>query len=465
MRLFTHIFAAATAALLAASSMQAAIPVEVRKNTEFFSAVARTAGAKEYINNSYKDYAARIDSAAAQYKNHPAIELFNRIRNRHGFGYDAIASFGLSLDVSGNKVRFNPDFDHTAMLDRITSEEADSLIPLLDDFYRAIDFDRIYEESTPMYNKAMEAFNRMQTNVDFDWLSHYYGFDYNALTAGLSFLNFGNYGMTERRKDGNNHSFMLIGTQTKKGEPDYSGCESLLIHEGSHPISNSLIEKLLPQLNSNSDSIAKHFAAELHSQAYAGATTVLCETMVRTAEARYALDHIKSQNDSIRAWLRIRHDKTNGFLFIEDFVKALDRYEANRDKYPTLADFMPELAKVHNSLDVDSIISDIRARQPQFVSCNIADNAILPPGLTKITIRFNQPIIYGQGLAPFNGREFPDSEDSSTSWNDDRTEFTYTVTLKPSTKYGIMYPGIWFKSRDCYNTIGTYLLPFETSAE
>lgn len=153
------------------------------------------------------------------------------------------------------------------------------------------------------------------------------------------------------------------------------------------------------------------------------------------------------------------------YLFIEDFVKALDRYEANRDKYPTLADFMPELAKVHNNLDVDSIISDIRARQPQFVSCNIADDAILPPGPTKITIRFSRPIIYGQGLGMFNGREFPKSENSSTSWNDDRTEFTYTVTLKPSTKYGIMYPGVWFKSKECYTTVGTYLLPFETSAE
>lgn len=461
----THIFAAATATLLAASSVQASIPVEVRKNTEFFSAVARTAGAREYVNNSYRDYAVRIDSAAAPYKNHPAIELFNRIRNRHGFSYDAVASFGLSLDVSGNKVRFNPDFDYVAMQDRITPEEADSLIPLLDDFYRAIDFDRIYEESMPMYNKAIEAFNRMQANVDFDWLSHYYGFDYNALTAGLSFLNFGNYGMTEKRKDGTDHSFMLIGTQTRNGEPDYSGCESLIIHEGSHPISNPLIEKLLPQLNSNSDSIAKHFATELQSQAYAGARTVLCETMVRTAECRYALDHIRNQNDSIKAWLRIRNDKANGFLFIEDFVKALDRYEANRDKYPTLADFMPEIAKVHNSLDVDSIIADVRAHQPQFVSCNIADNAILPPGQTKITLRFSRPIAFGQGLGIFNGREFPKSKDSSKSWNDDRTEFTYTVTLKPSTKYGIMYPGVWFISEECYPTADTYLLPFETSAE
>ncbi len=459
---------AAAIVLLSATlpHLSAAVPVDVRKNTEFMAIVARTADEPEYVNNTFKSYSDYVDSVVAPHKDHPAIAYFRTIHNRHGFSYDAVSSFGLTLEVDNNRVRVNPVYNRDEMINRITPEEADSFITLLDDFCRAIGFEAIYTRWTPLYSEAIEAFDRMQRQeVDFDWLEKFYGTDFSGLKAGLGLLQHGNYGLTEKYPDGTSSPYMLIGPHTQDGKPDFSGSASLLIHEGSHPITNPLVNKHLAEFNSNSDSIAARFSSELRRQAYGGPRTLLYETMVRTAEARYALDHATTARDTLNLQKFLASNQTSGFLFINDFVRALDRYEANRDLYPTLADFMPELVKVHNALDVDSVYSEMISHQPVFTGCNISQDAVIPPGKTDITISFDRPIPQGHGIGRVNGREYPKSPDAKASWNPERTQFTYTVDLEPSKKYGLNYRGVWFLSADGYPARGTYTLTFETAAE
>ncbi len=449
-------------------AVNAIVPVEVRETTELVSALARTAGFREYVTSAYPDYNALVDSATAAFKEHPAVLFIQEQRDSNHVAYDAVADFAASLSIIDGNVVFNPDLDIDKMTDsRWKDGSMRQMVPLLNDFYHATSFADVYRQGAPVYAKAIEKFNEMQQNIDYDWLKRYYGRE-SDLTAVLSMLNIGNYGVTEHYQDGTERSVMIIGPSVNRsGEADYSGLESLIIHESSHPISNPYVKAHLSEFNANSDSIASRFAEELSQQAYATGETVLVETMVRTAEVRYALDHASTEKDSLFAKVRMLGDKLNGFLFIEDFVKELDRYEANRDKYPTLGDFMPELVALHNRLDVDSVCNDAIGRQPQFLGANIEDNAVLPPGPTTITIRFSQPIVIGHGIGPYraDGRIFPSSEDSSISWNDDRTEFSYHVTLQPGKRYGLSYWGTWFKNRDGYPTKGAYLLPFETSAE
>lgn len=440
---------------------------EVRETIELVSALARTADFREYKTNIYPEYTAMIDSVTAPYKNHPAVTMIKSLRDSLGLGYDAVAGFAGALAIKDGNVVFNPELDYKPMIDRRWGETgADELVPLLNDFYHKTNFNEVYRKGQPIYEKAIANFNKMLDGVDMKWLSDYYGKEFTVLT-NLSMLNVGNYGVTQHYPDGREEALMIIGPIVRKGEPDYSDCTSLVVHESSHPITNPIIMKHLKDFNSNSDSIASRFNTELKNQAYAGGQTVLFETMVRLAEVQYAKAHAKTERDSLLLMLKTVGDKCNGFLFLEDFAKATDRYQANRDKYPTLDDFMPELVKLHNSLNVDSICKDIESHQPNFIGSNIEDNAVLPAGVTEITLRFDKPIHIGQGLAPYraDGREFPRSKDGKTSWNKERTEFTYTVTLEPGKKYGISYPGEWFKSGEGYPTKGYYILPFETAPE
>jgi len=41
---------------------------------------------------------------------------------------------------------------------------------------------------------------------------------------------------------------------------------------------------------------------------------------------------------------------------------VLDRYEKERDKYPMLDDFMPEIVKLQNALVTDESIAELRKR-------------------------------------------------------------------------------------------------------
>lgn len=462
------ILATALSAMVILPALNATVPVEVRETTELVSALARTAGFMEYINNSYPEYTAMIDSALTPYKDHPAILFIQEQRDSGGVAYDAIADFAATLKIIDGNVVFNPDLNIDAMTDnRWKNGSMKEMVPLLNDFYHVTSFADIYRKGAPIYEKAIEKFNEMQQNIDYEWLKRFYGRDVE-LSAILSMLNRGNYGITEHYNDGREYAVMEIGPSVnREGMPDYTGLESLIIHEGSHPVTNPFIKAHSSEFNANSDSIAHLFATELSRQAYGTGETVLAETMVRTAEVRYALDHATTERDSMLARVRTLNDKLNGFLFIEDFVNELDRYEANRDKYPTLGDFMPELVALHNRLDVDSVYNDAVSRQPKFLGANIEDNAVVPPGPTTITIRFSQPIFMGQGIGPYNadGRVFPSSEDASTSWNDDRTEFSYHVTLEPGKHYGLAYWGTWFKNKDGYPTQAVYILPFDTSEE
>ena len=328
---------------------------EVRETIELVSALARTADFREYKINLYPEYTAMIDSVTAPYKNHPAVTMIKSLRDSLGLGYDAVAGFAGALAIKDGNVVFNPELDYKPMIDRRWGETgAEELVPLLNDFYHKTNFNEVYRKGQPIYEKAIANFNKMLDGVDMKWLSDYYGKEFTVLT-NLSMLNVGNYGVTQHYPDGREEALMIIGPIVRKGEPDYSDCTSLVVHESSHPITNPIIMKHLKDFNSNSDSIASRFNTELKNQAYAGGQTVLFETMVRLAEVQYAKAHAKTERDSLLLMLKTVGDKCNGFLFLEDFAKATDRYQANRDKYPTLDDFMPELVKLHNSLNVDSI--------------------------------------------------------------------------------------------------------------
>lgn len=279
--------------------VNAASKIEVRETVELVSALARTADFREYKINLYPEYTAMIDSVMAPYKNHPAVTLMKSLHDSLGLSYDAVAGFSGALAIKDGNVVFNPELDYKPMIDHRWGETgAEELVPLLNDFYHKTNFNEIYRKGQPIYEKAIANFNKMLDGVDMKWLSDYYGKEFTVLT-NLSMLNVGNYGVTQYYPDGREEALMIIGPIVRNGEPDYSKCTSLVVHESSHPITNPMIQKHLTEFNSNSDSIASRFKTELSNQAYAGGQTVLFETMVRLAEIQYAKAHAKTRNDSI----------------------------------------------------------------------------------------------------------------------------------------------------------------------
>ena len=93
-------------------------------------------------------------------------------------------------------------------------------------------------------------------------------------------------------------------------------------------------------------------------QHYGTPKTILYEYLVRACELRYLLAH--DLEEVANMWLQ--YSRTMGFLWIEELVELLDRYEKERDKYPMLDDFMPEIVKLQNALVTDESIAELRKR-------------------------------------------------------------------------------------------------------
>ena len=83
------------------------------------------------------------------------------------------------------------------------------------------------------------------------------------------------------------------------------------------------------------------------SQAYGTAKGMMNETLVRASVIRYMISH----NMKAKANERLAYEESRGFIMVRTLVKTLEKREQEADKYPTLADFMPEIVKAINEFD------------------------------------------------------------------------------------------------------------------
>jgi len=80
--------------------------------------------------------------------------------------------------------------------------------------------------------------------------------------------------------------------------------------------------------------------------AYSNWKTMMCEALVRASVIRYLLKH-DSYNSARNQLIQ---EYGNGFYWIKDLVNVLHDYETNREKYPTLENFMPVIVDFYNNV-------------------------------------------------------------------------------------------------------------------
>src|ERR1035437_3747668 len=96
------------------------------------------------------------------------------------------------------------------------------------------------------------------------------------------------------------------------------------------------------------------------------------EILVRACVIKYF--QRKKENDEYVKSMIVT-EKVNGFLWIEQLVDQLSIYEINRDKYPTLKDFMPEIVKMQNTLSPEKIQKELEINCPKIISISIENNS------------------------------------------------------------------------------------------
>lgn len=334
-------------------SQQIIPTTQVEECVELMSIVFQLAGAQEYSVTRVPGYANDIVSYFEPYKNHELIKWIPELRQQYGIGYDAVASYAIRLKIENGKIRFLDNIRIDEIDSRWTKEVAEEFLIKLNQFYADSKFNDFFIKHTSLYNLAVKDFSNMVNLVNYDWFERYYGTKPKgrfhlivSLTNGM-----GNYGPHIDYETGERDVYAIIGTPKvdSLGNPVYKDERylSLIVHEFNHSYCNALIDENYAEIKKTAEEFYRLDTVIFQRQAYGSPETVMYEMLVRASEVQYLKDAGKSQQEINK---RIAREQKNGFTWIDKLSGKLDEYERQRDKYPTLRSFMPDIVNMINGL-------------------------------------------------------------------------------------------------------------------
>jgi len=333
---------------------------KVDERVELLGIVFRLAGVEEYQSVMFKEYDDAINRHFDNFRNHPVIFAARAVRSTTGVGYNAVVNYAIHISIENGRIVF-PDEDSDKTLEKLeprwNRQAARLFAKQLDDFYVKSKFREFFEAQSEMYQKKEQQIKTLNDKINYSWFEYFFGVDnlehFRVILTCTSESN--GYAAQVNFKDGHEIFFAILGVSAPGAPYREDGFISWVVHEFSHSFCNPLVEKHLDKLKPAAERVFPFVADKMRRQAYGNPQVMLNEYLVRACEIRYLLRHEKNEE----ADRHIRKNRSLGFLWIEELVDLLDVYESNRDRFPTLDDFMPEIVKMQNDLVTDEYISHL----------------------------------------------------------------------------------------------------------
>lgn len=446
------------------------IKPKVDERIELMSIVFRLAEAEEYINNNLVDYVKDIDTYFGPFKNHKVVQYAKEVRESNQIGYDAVTSLAVQLSIS-ESVKIQNNIVEGQLDKRWTSESASKFVDLLNQFYIKSNFHKFYSNHQELYRIAEANFAEISNEVDFSWFEKFFGEKSNRnFHIVLSMCNGrSNYGAEVQYNDASKELYAIIGSPItdKLNHPIYNLGDifPLIIHEFNHSFCNPLIEPFYEEMETKADEFLKLNESKMLAQAYDNSKTMMYEILVRACVIHYFRKYDLTGN-------KIKHliikEQAKGFVWIDELVNSLSEYDKNRDKYPTLKDYMPQIVKLLNGLNPDKYQEAFDSKCAKIISTNIPNNATdVDPNIAQIVVKFDKPMFTQANGASFGkrGKEFlPESpEGNAPVWNlESKAEWIIPVMLQANKEYSISFPAQFFFTEDGYPLKETFFLDFKT---
>lgn len=342
-------------------TMQAQVKAEVSEPVELMSILSKIAGFEEYNMDMAGQYTKDTEAWFAPFKDHPMIGYFQRLRENYGIAYNAPAGLGANLEIDGGKIKMVGKKE--LLDDRWFNVDLNDFVVRLNQFYTDTRFHEFFQQHETFYNDVLQQY---QTNVmkyfNQDWYSRFYGTEPGEVfRLILGFTNGGsNYAATRQIPGQPKESFSICGywihpqmgsVLDPKNAKQYAA--PTLIHEFNHSFVNPLqdIEKNAKLLGNIPQRLLEQDYNIMAQQAYPDSKTVFNESVVRAATVIYMMENGFTADEMES---ELMSHVTCGFKWTPELVAALRDYTSHRNKYPTLGDFYPQIAKVlKNYLDAE----------------------------------------------------------------------------------------------------------------
>ncbi len=307
------------------------------------SIVFRLAGNTEYNATFFKRYIDKVETHFSAYKEHELIKFARLLRENNGISYEAVVSLSVILDDNLNPMT---DFSSTLPDKRWTKNDANKFIKLLKAFYKDAECEKFFRENMELFKEISNRFDSVYKTLDWNWFQSFYGNkaeeNFNIIVSpGCGGHNYGpSYTLPNTKKE----VFAIMGTWKvdESGMPIYEKNEYLpiIIHEFNHSFINPLLAKNEKAFEKNGNEIYNAVGYEMRQQAYGSWLIMLNEALVRASVIKYFIDHGANETE-IR--MMINKESNNGFIWIKGLVNELMKYDNQRNIYPTLESYVPEL--------------------------------------------------------------------------------------------------------------------------
>jgi len=443
------------------------VRARVDRRVELMSIVARLAGYEEFIRNDFKSYVSDVENHFTKFRDHPAIEYARKVRRDRSVSYDAVMSMAVHLNpppALTPRVAFSdlvPD-------KRWGKDDGEKFARLLAEFYRDAGCEAFFESHEGMYREADGRFQQLLTKVDFGWYRRFYGEqpagEFHLLIGLLN--GGGNFGPKVVLPDGREDLFAVIGTWRfdDQGAPLYDDrLLPTIIHEYNHSFINPLVYASEKEFGNSGSKIYQPVAAEMKRLAYGTWQTMMLESLVRAAVIRYIIEH--EQNEETRR-KRVIDERNIGFLWMNDLVGLLGRYESERKRYRKFREFMPEVIKFYNGLapGMDKMVADFNSARPAVQSTSPFANGAqdVDPAITEITFTFDRPLEpkgVSINFGPGGPAQFPIVK--VIGYGEDGKTLTLQLKMNPATSYEFILTEQSFRTREGY-PLKPYTMKFRT---
>ena len=353
---------------------------------ELTSIMFALAGAQEYCQCEIPSYWRGIEGLAIEYDSLAPINFIRELRKSNAIGYNAVSSTADILEIKNGKISLKSQYDISKISEidsRWTEDLFADYIKMLNIFYAESKFNLFFESHRGLYAVAEQRMDEQLKKVNMTWFESFYGksLDTSSLTVYVSLTNGpSNYAVP---------SGILIGAGSdSEGNPYFGEGISLLIHEFGHHYTNPIFATYWPQMEAAAKKIYPYVEAKMLENAYSGAKDMMGEWLNNLFMLMYY-----KENDDI--WLRTLSETyaSRGFVWIIPTVDYMMNFYNNRNQYPTINDFMPQLVVYINELadNIESIIQDYVEKQPYVVDVSPSRGSTIS-GITEVVITFSEPM-------------------------------------------------------------------------
>lgn len=345
----------------------AAVPVHVDARVELLTLVFRLIGSGEFNQpDSRSPYADEIELWFGPAREHEACQRARLLRSQHGIGFNAVPDLAVHLTAPPELALRVPLEPWPERLD-VRWKGAD-----IEGFLVAL---RRFAEETS-YLEFLQSFQELQRAAEaslakqveqsqvLPWLHSFFG-----LSTGTSYIAVpgllcgpGNFGASVRLADGSLELWPILGAAKwdAEGRALYEpGVMPTVVHEFTHAFSNPVVDANWASLEPSFTRIFPPLANVMATQAYGTPKTVAYEALVRACVVRHAARHLGPE----AAARQIQYEQSRGFAWTGELAQLLEQYEAQREKYPDLGSFGPQLARFFTAVAAKNPAPEAPARK------------------------------------------------------------------------------------------------------